>query len=159
VATAAIAMGRAAGLHVTVTSRSEEKRRRALALGAHEAVPTGERLREPVDIVFDTVGAATFKHSLRSVRPGGRLVTSGATTGSDLPMDLPRIFYQQISVIGSTSGTRAETLRMLRFMDAADLRPVIDSVHPLANIRAAFERTQAPDVFGSVVVDVSEAAC
>jgi NADPH:quinone reductase-like Zn-dependent oxidoreductase len=154
VATAAIAMARAAGLHVTVTSRSADKRARALSLGAHDAIPTGERLGEPVDLVLDTVGAATFKHSLRSVRPGGRIVTSGATTGSDIPLDLPRIFYHQVSIIGSTSGTRSETLRMLRFMEAADLRPVIDSVYPLERIRDALLRMQAPDLFGNVVVEI-----
>lgn len=156
VATAAIAMARAAGLHVTVTSRSEAKRERALALGAHEALPTGERLREPVDLVLETVGAATFRHSLRSVRPGGRIVTCGATTGSDTPLELPRIFYHQVSIIGSTSGTRAETTRMLRFMDSANLRPVIDSTYPLERIREAFERIEAPDLFGNVVVDVAQ---
>lgn len=155
VATAAIAMARAAGLHVTVTSRSPEKRERALALGAHVALPTGERLPELVDLVIETVGAATFKHSLRAVRPGGRIVTAGATTGSDLPLDLPRIFYRQVSIIGSTSGSRTDTLRMLRFMEAAGLRPVIDSTYPLDRIHEAFERTQAPDLFGNVVVDVA----
>jgi NADPH:quinone reductase-like Zn-dependent oxidoreductase len=157
IATAAIAMSRAAGLHVVVTSRSQDKRRRALELGAHEAIPTGERLREPVDIVVDTVGAATWQHSLRSVRPGGRIVTAGATTGSDIPLGLPRIFYHQISIIGSTSGSRSDTVRMLRFMNAADLRPVIDSVHPLERIRDAFDRIQQPDLFGNVVVDVAAA--
>ncbi|HLK40116.1 MAG TPA: zinc-binding dehydrogenase [Polyangiaceae bacterium] len=155
VATAAISMARAAGLHVTVTSRSEKKRLRAREIGAHEAVPTGERLREPVDLVVDTVGAATWQHSLRSVRPGGRIVTAGATTGSDTPLDLPRIFYRQVSIIGSTSGSRADTLRMLRFMEAANLRPVVDSVHPFERIREAFERLQHPDLFGNVVVHVS----
>jgi NADPH:quinone reductase-like Zn-dependent oxidoreductase len=157
VATAAISMARAAGLHVTVTSRSEVKRRRALDLGAHEALPSGERLREPVDIVVETVGAATWKHSLRSLRPGGRIITSGATTGSDVALELPRIFYHQLSVIGSTSATRAEVLRMLRFMEAADLRPVIDSVYPLERIRDAFARMQAPDLFGNVVVEIGKA--
>ena len=157
VATAATAMARAAGLHVTVSSRSEAKRQRALELGAHEAIPTGERLREPVDLVVDTVGAATWKHSLRSVRPGGRIVTAGATTGSDAPLELTRIFYQQITVIGSTSGSRADTVRMLRFMEAARLRPVIDSVYPFERIRDAFERMQHPDLFGNVVVDIQAA--
>jgi NADPH:quinone reductase-like Zn-dependent oxidoreductase len=155
VATAAIAMARAAGLQVIVTSRSEAKRRRALEIGAHQAIATGERLGEPVDLVVDTVGAATWNHSLRSLRPGGRIITSGATTGSDIGLDLPRIFYRQLSVIGSTSATRAETLRMLRFMEAAGLRPVIDSVYPFERIRDAFERTQQPDLFGNVVVDVA----
>jgi NADPH:quinone reductase-like Zn-dependent oxidoreductase len=157
VATASIAMARAAGLHVTVASRSEAKRRRALEIGAHEAIPIGERLREPVDLVVDTVGAATWKHSVRSVRPGGRIVTAGATTGSNAPLELTRIFYRQISVIGSTSGSRADTVRMLRFMEAARLRPVIDSVHPLGRIREAFTRLDAPDLFGNVVVDMAAA--
>lgn len=156
VSTAAISMARAAGLYVIATSRSEDKRKRALALGAHEAIPSGERLREPVDLVIETVGAATFKHSLRSLKPGGRIVTAGATTGSDLPLELPRIFYRQASVIGSTSATRAETLRMLSFMHAAGLRPVIDSVFPFARIHDAFRRTQAEDLFGNVVLDVAE---
>jgi D-arabinose 1-dehydrogenase-like Zn-dependent alcohol dehydrogenase len=140
---------------VTVSSRSAAKLQRALELGAHEVVAAGERLREPVDLVVDTVGAATFKHSLRSVRPGGRVVTAGATTGSDIPMELPRIFYQQISIVGSTSGSRADTVKMLRFMEAARLRPVIDSVHPFERIHDAFRRTQHPDLFGNVVVRIA----
>lgn len=155
VATAATAMARAAGLHVIVASRSPAKRQRALELGAHEAIPIGERLGEPVDMVVDTVGAATWRHSLRSVRPGGRVVTAGATTGSDIGLELPRVFYQQISVIGSTSGSRSDTLRLLRFMQAARLRPVIDSAYPFERIREAFERLQHPDLFGNVVVDMA----
>jgi NADPH:quinone reductase-like Zn-dependent oxidoreductase len=155
VATAATAMARAAGLHVTVSSRAPTKLQRALELGAHDVVATGERLREPVDLVVDTVGAATFKHSLRSVRPGGRVVTAGATTGSDIPMELPRVFYQQISIVGSTSGSRADTVKMLRFMEAARLRPVIDSVHPFERIHEAFRRTQHADLFGNVVVRIA----
>ena len=155
VATAAIAMARAAGLEVVVASRSEVKRRRALELGAHEVVASGERLKEPVDLALDSVGAATWKHSLRSLRPGGRIVTCGATTGSDIALELPRIFYHQVSIIGSTSGSRAETLRMLRFMRAAGLRPVIDSVFPFQRIHDAFRRLQDPELFGNVVVDVA----
>jgi NADPH:quinone reductase-like Zn-dependent oxidoreductase len=157
VATAAISMARAAGLQVVVTSRSPEKLRRALELGAHEAVATGDRLATKVDMVVDTVGAATWNHSLRSVRPGGRVVTAGATTGSDIPLDLPRIFYPQVSIIGSTSASRFDVLRLLRFMEAAHLRPVIDSVYPLERIREAFARMQAPDLFGNVVVDIAAA--
>jgi NADPH:quinone reductase-like Zn-dependent oxidoreductase len=155
VSTAAISMARAAGLHVTVTSRSEDKREKARALGAHAAIPTGERLRERVDLVLETVGSATWKHSLRALRPGGRIVTCGATAGSDVPLELPRVFYRQVSIIGSTSGTRAETLKMLRFMEAADLRPVIDSVYPFERIHEAFARMEAPDRFGNVVVEIA----
>lgn len=155
VATAAIAMARAAGLRVLVAARSAAKRQRALELGAHEVVPSGERLQKPVDLVLETVGAATWKHSLRALRPGGRIVVCGATTGSDLPLELPRIFYPQVSIIGSTSATRAETLRMLSFMDAARLRPVIDSVFPFDKIHDAFVRLESPDLFGNVVVDIA----
>ena len=155
VATAAISMARAAGLYVIVTSRSEDKRRRALELGAHEALPSGERLKEPVDLALDTVGAATWQHSLRSLRPGGRIITAGATTGSDIGLDLPRIFYRQLSIIGSTAATRSETLRMLRFMEAARLRPTIDSVFAFEEIHAAFRRLEAPDLFGNVVVELA----
>lgn len=155
VATAAISMARAAGLYVIVTSRSADKRARALELGAHEAIATGERLSEPVDLALDSVGAATWKHTLRALKPGGRVVTCGATTGSDLALDLPRVFYRQLSIIGSTSGTRAETLRMLQLMRAASLRPVIDSVYPFERIHDAFARAQAPDVFGNVVIDIA----
>jgi len=155
VATAAIALARAAGLYVIASSRTEAKRARAHELGAHEVIATGERLGEPVDLALDAVGAATWQHSLRSLRPGGRIVTVGATTGSDIALDLPRVFYRQASIIGSTSATRAETLRMLRFMDAANLRPVIDSVYPLARIHEAFARAQAADLFGNVVIDIA----
>jgi NADPH:quinone reductase-like Zn-dependent oxidoreductase len=157
VATAAISMARAAGLQVIVASRSEAKRQRALELGAHQAVASGERLSEPVDIVLETVGQATWQHSVRSLRPGGRIVTAGATTGTDIALELPRIFYRQLSIIGSTSATRAETLRMLRFMEAAQLRPVIDSVYAFEAIREAFLRTQQSDLFGNVVVEIARA--
>jgi NADPH:quinone reductase-like Zn-dependent oxidoreductase len=154
VATAAISMARAAGLYVIAASRSADKQKRALELGAHEAIDVGARLGEPVDMVVETVGAATWQHSLRALRPGGRIVTAGATTGSDIALDLPRIFYRQVSVIGTTSATRGETLRMLRFMHAAGLRPVIDSVYPFERIRDAFVRAQQPDLFGNVVVEI-----
>ena len=159
VATAAIAMARAAGLYVVVTSRSADKQKRALSLGAHEALDVGARLTEQVDLVLDTVGAATWKHSLRALRPGGRIISAGATTGSDIALELPRVFYRQLSIIGSTSATRGETLRMLRFMHAAQLRPVIDSVYPFARIHDAFRRTQAADLFGNVVVEIASSPC
>ncbi|MEY2554739.1 MAG: hypothetical protein QOC57_2599 [Ilumatobacteraceae bacterium] len=155
VATAATALARAAGLHVIVTSRSADKRQRAVQLGAHEAIETGSRVSQPVDLVIETVGEATWKHSLRSVRPGGRIVVSGATTG-DVSADLPRVFYRQLSIIGVSGASRVETEQLLRFMEAADLHPVIDSVHPLDQIHAAFERAQQPDLFGKVVVRVGE---
>jgi NADPH:quinone reductase-like Zn-dependent oxidoreductase len=156
VATAATVLARAAGLRVIVASRSADKRRRALELGAHEVVETGERLSAPVDIVIETVGEATWKHSLRSVRPGGRIVVSGATTGGDASAELSRVFYRQLSIIGVSGATRVETELLLRFMEAADIHPVVDSIYPLEQIHAAFERAQHPDLFGKVVVRVGE---
>jgi NADPH:quinone reductase-like Zn-dependent oxidoreductase len=156
VATAAAALARAAGLRVIVTSRSAEKRDRAMMMGAHEAVETGARLSAPVDIVIETVGEATWKHSLRSVRPGGRIVVSGATTGGDASAELARIFYRQISIIGVSGASRVETEQLLAFMEAADLHPVIDSVYRMEHIHAAFQRAQQPDLFGKVVVRVAE---
>ena len=103
---------------------------RALELGAHEAVETGARLSAPADLVIETVGEATWNHSLRNVRPGGRIVVSGATTGANPSADLARVFYRQISIIGVSGASRVETEQLLRFMEAADLHPVIDSVYP-----------------------------
>jgi NADPH:quinone reductase-like Zn-dependent oxidoreductase len=154
VATAATVLARAAGLRVVVTSRSASKRERALQMGAHEAVETGARLSAPVDLVIETVGEATWKHSLRSVRPGGRVVVSGATTGSDPSADLARVFYRQISIIGVSGASRVETGKLLQFMEAADLRPVVDSVFKFDEIHAAFQRAQEPDLFGKVVIRV-----
>jgi NADPH:quinone reductase-like Zn-dependent oxidoreductase len=156
VATAAAALARAAGLRVVVTSRSPVKRQRALELGAHEAIETGARLSAPVDLVIETVGEATWKHSMRSVRPGGRIVVSGATTGSEPSADLARVFYKQVSIIGVSGASRVETEQLLRFMEAADLHPLVDSIFPFEQIHAAFERAQQPDLYGKVVVRMDE---
>jgi NADPH:quinone reductase-like Zn-dependent oxidoreductase len=152
VATALIALGRAAGLRVWVTSRSEEKRRRAVEeLGAHAAFADGERLPERVDAAMDSVGQATFKHSLRSLRPGGTLVTIGATSGTAVDPELTRLFLNQIRIQGVAMGT-AEELRRLAVMCAnTGLEPTVDSVHPLADAREGIRRMVDGDVFGKVV--------
>ncbi|MBX6769751.1 MAG: zinc-binding dehydrogenase, partial [Actinomadura rubrobrunea] len=106
VATALIALGSAAGYRVWATSRSEAKRERALELGADAAFEPGARLPERVDAVMETVGQATWSHSLKSLRPGGRIVVSGATSGQVPPAELNRVFFLQLSVVGSTMGTR-----------------------------------------------------
>src|SRR5215469_13020252 len=108
VATALILLGRAAGYRVWATSRSEAKRDRALALGADQVFPPGARLPERVDAVMETVGEATWAHSLRALKPGGAIVICGATSGSAPPADLSRVFFLQLSVVGSTMGTRDE---------------------------------------------------
>src|SRR3712207_3616978 len=106
VATALVLLGRAAGYRMWVTGRTEEKRAAALALGADRAFEPGARLPQRVDGVMETVGEATWSHSIKSLRPGGVLVTSGATTGFNPGAELNRVFFTQLSVIGSTMGTR-----------------------------------------------------
>ena len=152
VATAAIALARAAGYVVYTTSRDEAKRERALELGAHAAFETGARLPERVDAVIETVGKATWSHSLKALRPGGTLVVSGATTGADPSADLNRVFFLQLKVVGSTMGTRAELAGLLSMCEATGLRPLVDQVLPLAQARAGFERLAGGDVFGKIVL-------
>ena len=151
VATALIVLGRAAGFRVWVTSRSEEKRAQAVELGAHQAFESGARLPDRVDAVMETVGAATWSHSLRALRPGGTLVVSGATSGADPSADLNRVFFLQLRVVGSTMGTRDELERLASFCDVTGVRPVIDTVLPLADARQGFERMASGDLFGKVV--------
>jgi NADPH:quinone reductase-like Zn-dependent oxidoreductase len=138
VATALVLLGRAAGYRIWVTSRSEAKRDAALTLGADQAFPTGARLPERVDVVMETVGQATWSHSLRSLRPGGRVVVSGATSGDVPPAELNRVFFTQLSVVGSTMGTRDQLGRLSRFCEQTGTRPVIDRVLPLANASEGF---------------------
>jgi NADPH:quinone reductase-like Zn-dependent oxidoreductase len=151
VSTALVALGAAVGYRVWVTSRDETKRARALELGADRAFAPGERLPERVDGVLDSVGAATWAHSVRSLVPGGVLVTCGATTGDAPPAELTRVFFLQLRVVGSTMGTRDELLRLMRLCDVTGLRPVIDRVLPLEQARDGFARMLAADLFGKVV--------
>ena len=151
VATALILLGRAAGYRVWATSRTAAKRDRALGLGADQAFETGARLPERVDVVMETVGQATWAHSVRSLKPGGRIVICGATSGDAPPAELTRIFFTQLSVTGSTMGTRDQLGRLARFCEQTGVRPVIDQVLPLANARDGFAAMIAGDLFGKVV--------
>ena len=152
VATALITLGRAAGLHVIATSRTEAKLARALELGAHEAVLSGERLSTKVDAVMETVGRETWSHSIRSLRPGGRLVICGHTSGAQLDdAQLTRIFFLQLSVIGSTMGTREELADLVRLLGASGARPLIDRTLPLDQARDGFAAMEAGELVGKVV--------
>lgn len=152
VATAAIQLADVLGFRVWATSRSEQKRARALQLGAHEVFETGARLPERVDAVIETVGAATWSHSLKALRPGGVVVVSGATSGSNPPADLSRVYFLQLSVIGSTMGTREELAALLELCVDTGLRPTIDAQWDLHDARTAFERLAAGDVVGKLVL-------
>jgi NADPH:quinone reductase-like Zn-dependent oxidoreductase len=151
VATALILLGRAAGYRVWATSRSEAKRARALELGADQAFEAGARLPERVDAVMETVGQATWSHSLRALRPGGIIVISGATSGEVPPAELNRVFFLQLSVVGSTMGTRDELERLIRFCVEKQLRPVIHETLPLADARQGFAVMLAGEMFGKIV--------
>ena len=144
--------GHAGGLRVFATSRDETKRKRALELGADEVFESGARLPVRVDAVMETVGKATWSHSVKSLRPGGRIVISGTTSGPDVPnAELTRVFFLQLEVIGSTMGTRQELASLINMLDTTGVRPVIDRVLPMEQAREGFAAMAEGDVFGKVV--------
>ena len=153
VATAAITLARAAGFRVYTTSRDADKRERALEIGAHEAFESGARLPTKVDAVIETVGAATWSHSVKSMRPGGTIVIAGATTG-DAPThaELTRIFFQQMRVHGSTMGTRDELHALAQFMDITGTRPLIDRELPMTEAADGLQSVIDGSVFGKIVL-------
>ncbi|GAA4400802.1 zinc-binding dehydrogenase [Fodinibacter luteus] len=155
VATALVQLGAAAGLRMWVTSRDEARGEQAVALGADRAFEAGARMPERVDAVMETVGAATWSHSVNSLRPGGTIVISGATSG-DAPAkaELTKIYFKQLRVVGSTMGTRTELERLTRFVVDAGVEPLVDSVLPLTRAREGFERMVAGTVSGKVVFTV-----
>ncbi|HQR79297.1 MAG TPA: zinc-binding dehydrogenase [Actinomycetota bacterium] len=150
VASAAIMLARQAGARVWATTR--DKAEFALEMGAHAALDPGQKVPHRVDLVIETVGQATWSHSVRSLRPGGRLVVSGATTGAQPPAELAHVYFRQLSVIGSTMGTAAELRRLIDMCEATGLRPPIDAEYPLADARGAFGRLAAGDVRGKLVL-------
>lgn len=152
VASAAIALARAGGFRVWATSRDERKLEFARELGAHETFESGARLPDRVDAVIETVGEATWAHSLRAVRPGGRIVVAGATSGMQPPADLPRIFFKQLEVVGSTMGTKAELVRLVSMLESTGLRPRIDRTVLLAEVADGLAAMAAGDVLGKIVV-------
>jgi NADPH:quinone reductase-like Zn-dependent oxidoreductase len=151
VATALIRLASSAGIRVWATGRSEEKRALAQSLGADSAFEPGARLPERVDAVMETTGAATWSHSVRSLKPGGVIVTCGATTGDAPPAELTRIFFLQLSVIGSTMGTRDELEQLMRLMVQRRIEPPIAQTLPLAEARAGFEAMLAGETAGKIV--------
>ena len=135
------------------TSRDESKRARALELGAHEVFESGERLPVKVDAVMETVGKATWSHSIRSLRVGGKIVVSGTTSGPDVDdAGLTRIFFLQLQVIGSTMGTRGELASLITMLDATGARPLIDRTLPMDQARDGFAAMADGELFGKVVL-------
>jgi NADPH:quinone reductase-like Zn-dependent oxidoreductase len=151
VSTALTKIASSAGIRVWVTGRSESKREQAKALGADAVFEAGARLPERVDAVMETTGQATWEHSIRALKPGGTLVVSGATTGEAPPAQLTRVFFLQLSVVGSTMGTRDELERLARFCVDRDVRPAIDKTLPLSDAREGFETMRSGEIVGKVV--------
>lgn len=162
VAVAAIVIARRLGARVLATSRSESKRSRAIELGAEAAFDSSD-FSKPVraasgggvDVVFEHVGPATLQESMRSVVVGGRVVTCGSTSGVRAEIAMPRLFFGQMDLLGSTMGNVGEFQAVLKAIDEG-MRPVIDSVYPLADVEAALTRLDAAEQFGKVVLSVSE---
>ncbi len=152
VATAAVVLARALGATVYATSRDPAKRAQVAALGA-EALEPGARLPERVDLVIETVGEATFAHSLKAVRPGGRVVVAGATSGYLPQVDLRRLYFLQIDVLGVTMGTRAELEALVTLCADRGIRPVIDSEYGFSQAHEAFQRLASGRMFGKIVLD------
>jgi NADPH:quinone reductase-like Zn-dependent oxidoreductase len=151
VATALIALGHAAGMRVWATGRSEEKRALAEQQGADAVFESGARLPERVDVVFETVGGATWSHSLKSLKPGGAVVISGATTGDASSAELQRIFYLQLRVIGSTMGTRDELESLLSMCALKRIRPQIGLELPLRSAADGFRAMIDGETAGKIV--------
>jgi NADPH2:quinone reductase len=162
VAVAAIRIARHLGARVFATSRSEAKRKKAMEIGAEmvfDSTDFSKAVREAsgggVDVVFEHVGPATLAESMRSVTIGGRVVTCGSTSGVKAEIAMPRLFWGQMDLLGSTMGNVGEFQAVLAAIDEG-MRPVVDSVFPLREVEAALKRLDAAEQFGKVVLSVSE---
>jgi NADPH:quinone reductase-like Zn-dependent oxidoreductase len=154
VATALITLGRQAGMRIWVTSRDEARGARAVSLGAHQAFPAGARLPDRVDAVMESVGAATWSHSINVLRPGGTLVICGATSGDNPPKaELTKIFFKPVRVIGSVMGTRDELRSLVQMLVATGVRPQIDRALPLTDAAEGFAAMIAGDQFGKIIFE------
>jgi zinc-binding alcohol dehydrogenase/oxidoreductase len=163
VATAAMAIAKALGGRVIVTSSSDAKLERASELGAdatvnHSTDDVVARVKEltggGADIVVDDVGEATWKRTLDAARPGGRVVVCGATTGPNPPAALHRVWWKQLSILGSTMGTPDDFRGAYELIAEGRARPVIDRIFPLAEARAAHERLEAGEQLGKIVLSI-----
>lgn len=162
VGSAAIQIAKLHGARVIATAGSAEKLERARALGADEVVDhTREDLasevrertgRKGADVVIEHVGGAIFERAVAALARGGRLVTCGATAGARVSLDLNLLFGRHLTLLGSWMGRRSELVEVLRFVRSGQLKPVVDSVLPLAEARHAHERIEARRHFGKVVL-------
>jgi NADPH:quinone reductase-like Zn-dependent oxidoreductase len=151
VSSAALVLARHAGATVVATSRDEAKRKRAVDLGAHDAFPSDGDWPVRADIVIENVGPATWDRSLNALAPGGRLVTCGGTSGQTVEISLPRLFFKQHEIIGSSMGSYAEFDTVTRLV-ADGLAVVVDEVLPLDRYPDALNRLRSGDQMGKIVL-------
>jgi NADPH:quinone reductase-like Zn-dependent oxidoreductase len=151
VSTALVQLGRAAGFRVWVTGRTDDKRALAESLGAHQTFESGARLPERVDAVFETVGKATWSHSVKSLKPGGIIVVSGSTSGGDANAELQRVFFLQLRVAGSTMGTREELADLLSYLELTGVRPQIGAELPFTEAASGFRNMLDGVTAGKIV--------
>ena len=164
VSTAALAIAKGLGARVLVTSSSDAKLERARELGADATVnhATGDvkgAVKEAtggrgIDVVVETVGEATWATSLQVAAPGGRIAVCGATSGPNPPAALHRVWWKQLTILGSTMGTAADFAGAYELVASGRARPVVDSVLPLEEIRAAHERLEAGEQLGKIVLTI-----
>lgn len=157
VATYMIQFAKSLGARVIISSRSEEKRKQALKIGADYAIPTEsdwtkELENETIDLVIDSVGAKTFNRSLEVLKKGGRIVIFGATAGDNTDFNLRNFFYGQYELRGSTMGSREELIEMLQLMERNNIRPIIDKVFPLQEADKALNYLDSSSQFGKVAL-------
>jgi NADPH2:quinone reductase len=166
VAGAALQLGLAIGARVIATSGNPKKVERAIEMGAfhafdHNELDIADEVRRitdqrGIDVCAETVGNATWRKSLKSMAKGGRLVTCGATTGPQGETDIRRVFWNQLTILGSTMGSRNDVVETLRFAQDKGLKPVIDSTFPLEEAREAHERMIRGEQFGKIVLKISD---
>ncbi|OYD09587.1 zinc-binding dehydrogenase [Paludifilum halophilum] len=155
VATFILMMAKVAGARVTVTSRSEEKRNKALELGADAAIDSeGDWQKsmkdDQADLIIDSVGPATFEKALGRLKSGGRFVNFGASTGESVKLPLRPFFYGQFNLLGTTMGSAEEFRKMLRLVETHQIRPVLDQTYPLSEALQAFQRMKDGKQFGKI---------
>ncbi len=152
VASAAVVLGKALGHRVWVTGRTPVKRDFTMSIGADAVFEPGARLPERVDCVIESVGEATWAHSLRALRPGGTVVVCGATSGPNPSADLARVFFLQLRIIGSTMGTREELEALVSLLGKTGVRPPIDRVLPLKDAAVALAAMEDGSQLGNLVL-------
>jgi NADPH:quinone reductase-like Zn-dependent oxidoreductase len=165
VALAALQLAKLAGAEVIVTSSSDEKLARAVQIGADHTINYKKKdvvdgvkaitNGRGADIAFDTVGAATWDIDMHAIRRGGRIVLCGVTTGAEATTNLQMLYWNQLTILGSTMGSKEDFAQMLKAMTTAKMKPIIDSVKPLESIQEAMGRMEAAEQFGKIILKVS----